>query len=114
MGPLRISFPGDRIVIGRTRRLRNERREQPMSPGIGSEYMVVPIHGAEIGIDIPALTDEFDAGNIVLLMGVLQRRIERDGLSIDGFDPRHFEVFWIVHPYAQFYVRHGTSTHRPP
>ena len=60
-------FPRDRIVIGRARRLGNERREQPVSPRIGSEDMVVPVHRAEISIDIPALTNEFDAGNIVLL-----------------------------------------------
>ena len=67
--------------------------ENDPSPGIGSEDMVMPIHRAEIGIEVPALTDEFDAGNIVLLMGVLQRGVERNGLSTDGFDPRYFEVF---------------------
>ena len=64
----------------------------------------MPIHRSEIHIHIPALTNELNAGNIVLLVCVLQRRIKGNGLPIDGFDPNHFKVFWIIHADTKFDV----------
>ena len=61
-------FSGDRIMIRGARRLGNEGREQPMAPCIGAEDVIVPVHRAEIGIDVPALANKLDAGDIVLLM----------------------------------------------
>ena len=75
-----------------------------MAPRIGSEHVVMPVHRAEICVDVPALTNKFHAGDIILLVPILQRRIEGNGLPINRLDARHFEVLWIVHPHAKFNI----------
>ena len=57
----------------------------------------MPIDRSQVSIDIPAFADKLDAGDIVLLMRMLQRRIKRNVLPVDGLDPRHFKVLRIIH-----------------
>ncbi len=75
-----------------------------MAPGIRPEDVIVPVDRAEIRVHIPALADELDAGDVVLLVRIFQRSIEGDRVALDLLDPRHLEVLRIVHAHAELRV----------
>ena len=85
------------IVVGRSRRLGDERAEQAMPPRIDGVHVVVEVRGAELDVRVPAIADELGAHDLSLAMAEAQRAIQDERVSLDPVNSSDLERAVLLH-----------------